>query len=126
MTGRVILFDGKALFGDGADVVEAQSWRRETVELGFGGLDGVLSVDLGLRGRLLKQVGGLSAGSVGGLEAVIRGISDYIDGLSYVLRDQDGISYGNVRMDRFVLLGPIVSVNQVRCDYEIIYTQLSQ
>lgn len=126
MTGKAILFDGKALFGDGTDVVVLQSWRRETLERGYGGLDGVLSVDLGLRGRVLKQRGGLVAGSVGGLDAVIRDISAYIDGQSYVLRDQNGISYANVRMDRFALLEPIVAVNQVRCEYEIIYTQLSQ
>ena len=126
MTGRAILFDGKALFGDGSDVIVPQYWRRETLDRSFGGLDGVLSVDLGLRGRVLKQRGSLVAGSVGGLEAVIRDISAYIDGQSYALRDQNGISYANVRIDRFALLEPIVAANQVRCEYEIIYTQLSQ
>ena len=126
MTGKAILFDGKALFGDGADVIEPQSWRRETLDRSFGGLDGVLSVDLGQRGRVLKQRGSLVAGSVGGLDSVIRDISDYIDGQSYVLSDQNGISYANVRMDRFALLEPIAAANQVRCEYEIIYTQLSQ
>ena len=126
MKGRTILFDWKALFGDGTDVIVPQSWRRETLERSFGGLDGVLSVDLGLRERALKQRGSLVAGSVGGLEARIGNISVYIDGQSYVLTDQNGFSYANVRMDRFALLEPIVTANQARCEYEIIYNQLSQ
>ena len=118
-------FDGKELFGKGDYSLQVRSWRREGVDYGFAGLDGVVSVDLGRRERKLKQRGWLTAESVGALMRQMEEISGYIDGQGYELVDQGGISYGRVRMDSFTLLGSITAGNQARCEYEINYTQLS-
>jgi len=118
-------FDGKELFGKGEHSLEVRSWRREGVDYGFAGLDGVLSVDLGRRERKLKQRGWLTAESVGALMRLMEEISGYIDGQSYELVDGGGICYGQVRMDSFTLLGSVTAGNQARCEYEIHYTQLS-
>ena len=118
-------FDGKELFGKGEQTLQVQSWRREGVDYGFAGLDGVVSVDLGRRERKLKQQGWLTAESVGALMRQMEEISGYIDGQGYELVDGGGIGYRRVRMDSFALLGSITAGNQARCEYEINYTQLS-
>ena len=101
------------------------SWRRETIDRGFAGLTGVMSLDLGGRERKLKQRGTLRADSVAALLSLTDEISSYIDSQTYELIDQNGYSYANVRMDNFTLQGPIETGNQACCDYEINYTQLS-
>jgi len=125
MSSTTIRFDDRKLFGSGQHTVQALSWRRESMERGFAGLDGVVSVDLGLRGRKLKQYGYLTAGSITSLIGLIEEISAYINGQAYDLVDQNGVSYPNVRMDSFTLLGPITGGNQACCEYEIVYTQLN-
>ena len=122
---RVTCKVDEKLFEDGRHTLMPLSWRRETINYSFAGLDGVVSVDLGRRERKLKQRGFLSANSVRGLAKRIEDISSYIDGQGYQLTDQNGTSYANVRMDNFLLLSPIKVANQARCEYEITYTQLS-
>ena len=121
---KKIKFDGEELFGGGEGKVEVLSWRRECVERSFGGLDGVVSVDMGRRERKFKQRGQLLADSESGLRERMDVISAYIDGQAYKLVDQGGVAYGRVRMDSFKAVGPIVAGGKVRCEYEISYTQL--
>jgi len=125
MNATTIMFDGRNIFGGGQHQLTPLSWRRETVDYGFSGLDGVVSIDSGLRGRKLKQHGTLTAKSVAALTELMETISGYIDGQGYKLVDQNGISYGNVRMDSFTPSGPVAVGNQACCEYEIRYTQLS-
>lgn len=47
--------------------VEVGSWSRDSIERSVGGLDGVLSIDLGMRGREIVQRGCLRAVSGAGL-----------------------------------------------------------
>jgi len=96
------------------------------VDRGFAGLDGVLSVDLGRRERKFKQRGCLTARNVAALTEMLGDISAYIDGQDYELVDQQGVRYGQVRMDVFTLTGPISKGSQASCEYEIHYTQLDQ
>ena len=126
MSNRTATFDSHALFGVGEHAIQPLSWRRETLDRGFAGLNGVMSLDLGRRERKLKQRGQLSANSVAALLNRMESITAYIDGQSYKLVDQNGCSYADVRMDSFTLLGPINTANQARCEYEIVYTQLSE
>lgn len=126
MSNTTIMFDSKALFGTGRHVLQPTSWQRESTDRGFAGLDGLMSVDLGKRGRKLKQCGFLAASSVAAIMALIETVSGYIDGQSYTLVDQHGVVYSNVRMDSFRLLSPIAVGNQSQCEYEIIYTQLGK
>jgi len=120
-----ITFDDQDFFIDGRHVVLPLSRRRATLDKGFAGLDGVLSVDLGLRERKIKQSGRLTAKSAEALIALIGRIMDYIDGQCYTLVARNDVSYENVRMDSFAP-GEITVGNQAYCEYEIIYTQLSQ
>ena len=120
-----ITFDDKKLFGPGEHELKPLSWRRESIERGFAGLDGVVSVDLGRRERKLKQQGRLSAVSTAALLKRMEEITNYIDGLAYKLVDQHGTVYEHVRMDEFTVLGSLTSANQACCEYEVIYTQLS-
>ncbi len=125
MNHSTIKFDNQDFFGKGQHTLRPMSWCRETVERSFAGLDGVVSTDLGCRERILKQRGCLSAESVIALTRLMENISAYIDGQCYDLVDQNEILYPHVRMDSFTLRGPISGGNQARCEYEIIYTQLS-
>ena len=124
MSNTTVLFDSKALFGVGRHVLQPGSWRRESTDRGFAGLDGVMSVDLGLRERKLQQRGFLSAASVAALMQLIENVSSYINGQCYELVDQHGVTYANTRMDSFKLLSPMAVGNQSQCEYEIAYTQL--
>jgi hypothetical protein len=126
MSNTTIMFDSQAIFGAGRHVLQPMSWRRVSSDRAFSGLDGMMSVDLGLRERKLKQRGSLSAVSVAGLMQLVESISVYIDGQAYTLLDQHGVTYGNVRMDSFRLLGSIAVGNQSQCEYEITYTQLGR
>ena len=125
MDNSAVTFDGQDFFIGGRHVVLPLSRRRETLDKGFSGLDGVLSVDLGLRERKIKQKGRLSAKSVEALISLTSEIMSYIDGQGYTLVGHNGVSYENVRMDSFVP-GEITVGNQASCEYEIVYTQLSQ
>ena len=125
MNNNIIIFDDQKLFGNGPYTIVALSWQRKTIEKGFAGLDGVLSIDLGMRGRKLKQKGRLVANSATALVKQINTITSYINGKTYTLLDQNGTSYANVRMDNFNPLEPVGKASQTRCEYEIIYTQLS-
>ena len=125
MNHSTIKFDNQDFFEKGRHTLWRLSWRRETLERSFAGLDGVVSTDLGRRERMFKQRGSLWAESVAALTRLMENISAYIDGQCYDLIDQNGIVYPYVRMDSFTLRGAISAGNQARCDYEIIYTQLS-
>lgn len=121
-----ILFDGKDLFGPGEHVIIPQAWQRRRIDYAAAGLDGVVSLDLGRRSRTLRQTGRLSADSVNELQKMIAAIEARSDGGAYELFDRYGTSYNHVRLDGFQQKGPIRRANLVCCDYEIIYTQLSE
>jgi len=126
MGDRTMRWDGRELFGPGRHVLEAGSWRRQAVERGFAGLDGVLSVDLGRRERKLKQRGWLSAPSRAALARRLEATAACVDGQAHVLTDGEGKEYPNVRMDSFRMVGPAAAGSQAGCEYEIVYTQLGE
>ena len=125
MSKNSVTIDGQRIFGEGEHVLRPGSWQRKTIDQGFAGLDGVVSVDLGMRSRKLKQHGYISTGSVRALTELIDMICGYIDGGVHELVDQDGVSYASIRMDAFSLVGPISKGSRARCEYEAVYTQLS-
>jgi hypothetical protein len=89
------------------------------------GLNGVLSIDLGQRGRKIKQRGTLRAKSRSQLDEKISGISAYRDGDTHTLIASDGRQFSNLRMDSFDLGKEQIDGAGVSLDYEIIYTQLA-
>ena len=126
MNKKEIMLDGKNIFGHGDHTLQVGSWGRETMERRFAGVDGMVSVDLGRRGRKLKQRGWLTAASKAALQKRCEEISAYIDGQAYELVDTNGTVYAKVRMDSFGLLTQVCTASPVRCEYEVTYTQLGE
>jgi len=123
---RTIKFDNQQFFDQGQHTMEVMSWRRDNVQRGFAGLDGMVSIDLGRRERKLRQYGYLAASGIEALIALGEEIAAYIDGQVYDLIDQNGRRYEQVRMDSFTASGEVMAGNQARCKYEIIYTLLGE
>jgi len=116
--------DGQNLFDEQDLKIERGSVGRDSIERTVPGLDGVLSVDLGVRGRRIKQRGVLRAKSRSQMDDRVSAISAYIDGDTHTLVISNGEEFDNVRMDAFKVTEEKTSGSGLCCDYEIVYTQL--
>ena len=116
--------DGQNLFDEQDLKIERDSVGRDSIERTVPGLDGVLSIDLGGRGRRIKQRGMLRAKSRSQMDDRISAISAYIDGDTHTLVISNGEEFDNVRMDAFKVTEEKTSGSGLCCDYEIVYTQL--
>lgn len=117
--------DGQDLFDRRHLEIEVGSFKRDSIERAAPGLDGVLTIDLGGRGRKIKQTGTLRAGSRDKLNDRIKAISNYNDGNTHTLVTGDGRKFDNLRMDSFKVTNEQVDGAYIIVDYEIIYTQLA-
>jgi len=104
--------------------IESDSLRRSSKERSIAGLDGVLSIDLGKRGRRIKQKGTLRAGNTGELLERIAAISAFMDGDTHILSISNDRELNDLRMDSFNTTRERTSSSGVTVDYEIIYLQL--
>jgi hypothetical protein len=104
--------------------IEAGSFTRDSIERTVPGLDGVMTIDMGRRGRKIKQTGTLRAKSRIHLDDRIATISNYMDGDTHTLVTGDGRQFDNLRMDSFAVIDERVDGAGIVVDYEIIYTQL--
>ncbi len=121
----VTMLDGQALFDEQRLGVEVGSPARDSVERSVAGLDGLLSIDLGLRGRRIRQKGVLRAASRAKMNGRIAAISAYIDGGVHTFVTSSGEEFGDLRMDSFEA-GPFqFTGGGVEVAYEIVYMQLS-
>jgi len=116
--------DGQSLFDEQELKIESGSLRRGSIERTVVGLDGVLSIDLGKRGRKVKQAGVLRAKSRLQMNERIGVISAYMDGDTHTLVTSNGEEFDNLRMDVFKVSKERASGGSVAIDYEIVYTQL--
>ena len=116
--------NGLRLFDEQDLQFEISSCSRDTIEKSVGGLDGVVSFDLGKRSRVIKQKGTLRAASKNKLTEKTGTITDYMDGYAYTLVTNDGQVYENMRIDAFKTCNERTHGSGVAVDYEIIYTQL--
>lgn len=116
--------DGQLLFDEQELTVTAGSLGRISVERTFCGLDGVLSIDLGARARLIQQTGVLRAPGRAAMRARVAAIMAFIDGRTHTLRTADGRAYPNLRMDTFRQINERSGGPSVVLEYEIAYTQL--
>ena len=119
-----ITLDGQSLFDQQQLTIELGSIQRDSTERKIAGLDGVLSIDLGQRGRELKQRGVLRAKSDLQMDGRIDAISAYLDGNTHTLARSDGEQLNNLRMDSFKVSKERAGGKGIVVDYEIIYTQL--
>lgn len=119
-----VILDGQALFDEQQLEIEPGSFSRDSIERAVPGLDGVLTIDLGGRGRQIKQKGVLRARSKAELEDRIDAISAFMDGDTHTLGISSGREFCDVRMDVFHTSNERTSGGGVSIDYEIVYTQL--
>jgi len=116
--------DGQELFDEHELQIESGSIRRDAMERKVSGLDGVLSIDLGERGRRIKQTGSLRAQNQLQMDFRINLISSYMNGNTHTMKTKSGEEFGNLRMDVFKVSKGRASGIGVAVDYEIMYTQL--
>jgi len=119
-----VTLDGQNLFDEQQLEIETGSINRSSIERAVAGLDGVLSIDMGGRGRKIKQKGLLQANSRTQLNNRIDAISAYMDGNTHTLTRSDGEQLNNLRMDSFKVSKERAGGTGIVVDYEIIYTQL--
>ena len=119
-----VSLDGQSLFDSQQLEVELGSIRRDSIERAVPGLDGILSIDLGGRGKQIKQRGVLRARSRAQMDERIGAISAFMDGNTHTLITGGGKEFGDLRMDVFEVSKERASGGGVAIDYEIVYTQL--
>jgi hypothetical protein len=116
--------DGKALFDERDLRITVGPIERPSIERSVAGLDGLASIDLGLRGRKIRQRGTLRAASRAQMDARVAAIESFLDGAEHSLRTADGRQYDHLRMDAFTPLGSQGEGTGLVVEYEIAYTQL--
>ncbi len=119
-----VMLDGQAIFDEQGLTIAVGSPRRACVERSVCGLDGRLSIDLGARGRKIRQTGMLRAASRAAMNARIGAVAAFIDGATHTLAAADGQAYNNLRMDSFTQISERTSGPGLLVEYEIVYTQL--
>ena len=119
-----VTLDGHNLFDEQRLEIELGSFNRGSVERAVAGLDGVLSVDVGGRGRKIKQKGSLRANSRTQMNNKINAVSSYMDGNTHTLITSEGDNFDNLRIDSFKVSKERASSSGIVVDYEIVYTQL--
>ena len=116
--------DGIKLFDENPLRIEVGSYKRDTLEKSSPMLDGVISIDLGRRSRIIKQKGSLRVRSRTALNHRTISITNFQDGNSHTLIT-DSIQYQNLRMDSFKITDEKEDGAGLVAEYEIIYTQLA-
>jgi hypothetical protein len=119
-----VTLDNQRIFGDDLPVIKVESLKRSFVESSAAGLNGVISIDLGSRGRKIKQTGRLRARSIVELSDKIAVIETFLDGRTHTLVSINDGSYENLRTDTFKITQRNNDGAGVTADYEINYTQL--
>jgi len=119
-----VTLDGQNLFDEQQLEIEPGSVSRDSIERAVAGLDGVLSIDMGGRGRRIKQKGLLQAKSRMQMNNRINAISAYMDGNTHTLARSDGEKLNNLRMDSFKVSKERAGGSGIVVDYEITYMQL--
>jgi len=117
-----VSIDEQWLF-DETVTMEAESNRRESIGRSTAGLDGVMSIDLGGRGRKIRQKGEIRARSKEELNNRFEAISEFMDGKTHTLV-ADGRQFGNLRIDSLNVTNERTSGAGITADYEIVYLQL--
>jgi hypothetical protein len=116
--------DSNTLFDEQALEISVKSFRRDSFERTVPGLDGMVNIDLGQRGRRIKQTGTLRAKSRLQLEQRITKIAAFMDGYTHKLITVGGQEFTNLRMDSFKTSTERADGTGIIVDYEIIYIQL--
>jgi hypothetical protein len=119
-----VTLDTQMLFDEQELEIRADSFSRDSIERTVPGLHGMLSIDLGLRSRKIRQTGTLRATSRTQLDKRISEIAAYMDGDTHTLTTVSGREFTNLRMDSFKTGTEHTDGSGIMIDYEILYTQL--
>jgi hypothetical protein len=120
-----VTIDGQTLFDEHQLEIQAGSFCRDSIERRMPGLDGVLSIDLGRRGRKIRQTGTLRAKSRTQMNERVNAISALADGHTHTLVTDSCETLDNLRMDSFKTDKERTDGVGIVVDYEIVYTQLA-
>jgi len=104
--------------------LEVGSRARDSIERSAAGVDGALSIDLGMRERKIVVKGLLRAVSVELLFARENSIADLIDGDMHILESANGVKFENLRIDSFEVTRQDYSGSGVCSEFTMQVTQL--
>ena len=104
--------------------LEVGSRVRDSIKRSISGVDGVLSIDLGMREREITVKGLLRAVSVELLFAREDAIAELIDGQMHILESANGTEFRNLRIDSFEVTQQDYSGGGVCSEFTIRFTQL--
>ena len=104
--------------------LELKSLKRSEMERSAPGLNGVVSIDLGMRQRQIIQKGMLRSSSTKALNENIELLSSFVDGKNHLLTVEGGQVFGDLRMDKFEVDDKVHSGRDVSCKFTVTYTQL--
>jgi len=96
-----VTLDGQVLFDEQHLEIDLGTFSRDSIERAVPGLDGVLSIDLGGRGREVSQKGVLRARSRAELNDKVAAISACMDGDTHTLSLVSGEELVDLRMNVF-------------------------
>ena len=119
-----VTLDSQMLFDEQALEISSGSFNRDSIERTVPGLDGVLSIDLGLRGRKIRQTGTLRSKSRTQLDERISKIAAFMDGKTHTIVINSSRELANLHMDSFKTGTEHADGAGITVDYEIVYTQL--
>lgn len=104
----------------------ADTWSRDCDDRSVVGLNGVVSVDMGLRTRRIVQKGLLRSISKDTLSGIISNIAELIDGSEHTVNLEDGRSFEHLRIESVDFDQPQTSGTGAACSFKITYTQLRE
>ncbi len=120
----LVTLDGQMLFDEAQTHLAVGSPARAAVERSAAGLDGVLCIDAGRRGRRIAQQGTLRAAGHAQMAERIAAIESLIDGRTHILACGQAV-YEDVRVESFEVTSRRLSGAGVVVEYEMVYRQLS-
>jgi len=104
--------------------LEVGSRARDSIERSAAGVDGALSIDLGMRERKIVVKGLLRAVSVELLLARENSMAELIDGDMHILESANGVKFENLRIDSFEVTRQDYSGSGVCSEFTMQVTQL--
>ncbi len=116
------VLDGRISFGHRK--LDEGTVKRARVQNGINSVDGVVNIDLGKRGRLIKHQGVVHGPSVDTVRDKVYELSALIDGEVHSLKVPDGRVYENLLVRSVMARRPGVSGSIAACRVEIEYEQL--
>ena len=116
--------NGQNLFNSGPHTIRTGSWQRCVERRSFGGLDGELLLDMGMRSRIIVQKGRLQDQALDDLQTIISQIETLVNGQLYALVDNHGRTFSKVLLEHFETTTPIRKGRSFWCEYNINYRQL--